>query len=244
MYFFRTETDRCHSIAHRLCSGQVFLATVLDSRQNFRSDLWGEIKTFTNDIRKALKESRIPQLIDKASMKDNGGNSKTALKARNTVATLTENLKDLNKVNSFQYEDATFSNYKEGKLSHDDAIEIAGYLLKSKPIFRKAFGFRYPFIFVDEAQDTFPIIVDAINSVTEVDGFPVVGYFGDPWQQIYDKRAGDFQPPEGGEVITKTENFRCSVSVTSFLNAFRKDVSQYPAGNNKKTQGSVKITLI
>lgn len=206
--------------------------------------LWGEINTFTKDIRKALRESRIPQLISKAAEKDNGGQSKEARKAREKVAKLTEELGKLDEVASFRYDDAAYSQYSEGRLNHDDVIEIAGYLLKDKAVFRKAFGFRYPFIFVDEAQDTFPIIVEAFNAVMEGEGLPVIGYFGDPWQQIYEQRAGDFQPPKGGEVITKTENFRCSESVIAFLNVFRKDVQQYPAGDNKGRQGSVQITLV
>lgn len=208
------------------------------------SFLWGEIKTFTSDIRSALRESHIPQLIHKAAGKDNGGQSNEARKAREKVANLNEELGRLDAVPSFKYDDATYSHYSEGRLSHDDIIEIAGYLLKNREFFRKAFRFRFPFIFVDEAQDTFPIIVEAFNSMATGEGLPVIGYFGDPWQQIYEQRAGDFRPPEGGEFIAKTENFRCSKSVISFLNSFRKDVEQYPAGENKYRQGSVKITLI
>ena len=225
-------------ISTRLGFDDLFVVSTL------HSFLWGEIKTFTKDIRNALRESRIPQLIAKAAEKDNGGNSKTSLKARERVAKLSEELEKLDEVVAFLYDDAVYGNYLEGRLGHDDVIEIAGYLLKEKAVFRKAFGFRYPFIFVDEAQDTFPVVVEAFNAVTEDDGLPVVGYFGDPWQQIYEQRAGDFKPPANGETIGKTENFRCSESVISFLNAFRKDVKQYPAGDNKGRQGSVRITLI
>jgi DNA helicase-2/ATP-dependent DNA helicase PcrA len=234
-----TYTNRAvQVISTRLGCDDLFVVSTL------HSFLWGEIKNFTRDIRKALRESRIPQLIAKAAEKDNGGQSKTARKAREKVANLTEELEKLDAVATFRYDDAAYSQYSEGRLSHDDVIEIAGDLLKDKAVFRKAFGFRYPFIFVDEAQDTFPVVVEAFNAVGEGEGFPVIGYFGDPWQQIYEQRAGDFQPPEGGEVITKTENFRCSERVIAFLNAFRKDVEQYPAGGNKKRHGSVQITLV
>lgn len=225
-------------ISNRLGNDDLFVVSTL------HSFLWGEIKTFTKDIKAALCESLIPQLIEKAREKDNGRQSKTARNAREKVAKLTDEMERVHEVQSFCYDDASYSKYSEGKLSHDDVIEIAGFLLNNKSIFRKAFGFRYPFIFVDEAQDTFPIIVEAFNSVAENEGFPVVGYFGDPWQQIYEKRAGDFQPPAGGETIDKTENFRCSESVIGFLNAFRKDVQQYPAGKNIGLIGSVKITLV
>ena len=225
-------------ISTRLGFDDLFIVSTL------HSFLWGEIKTFTKNIRNALCESRIPQLITKAADKDNGGQSKAARKARKKVTKLTEELEKLDEVASFQYNDAVYSDYSEGRLSHDDVIEIAGYLLKEKAIFRKAFGFRYPFVFVDEAQDTFPVIVEAFNAVAAGVGLPIVGYFGDPWQQIYEQRASDFQPPAEGETIEKTENFRCSESVIAFLNTFRKDVEQYPAGDNKGRQGSVQITLV
>ena len=225
-------------ISTRLGFDDLFIVSTL------HSFLWGEIKTFTKNIRNALCESRIPQLITKAADKDNGGQSKAARKARKKVTKLTEELEKLDEVASFQYNDAVYSDYSEGRLSHDDVIEIAGYLLREKAIFRKAFGFRYPFVFVDEAQDTFPVIVEAFNAVAAGVGLPIVGYFGDPWQQIYEQRASDFQPPAEGETIEKTENFRCSESVIAFLNTFRKDVEQYPAGDNKGRQGSVQITLV
>lgn len=103
---------------------------------------------------------------------------------------------------------------------------------------------RFPYIFVDEAQDTFEGIVAGLNLVCKGTGLPLIGYFGDPWQQIYDRSAGNFEPPEGGEVITKTENFRCSKSVIRLLNAYRGDVEQYAAGENKGCEGSVEFLLV
>lgn len=225
-------------ISTRLGHDDLFVVSTL------HSFLWGEIKTFTKDIRQALRDYRIPKLIAKAQEKDKGGQSKAARKAREKVAKLSEELGTLDDALSFRYDDAVYSNYAEGKISHDDVIDIAGYLLQDKATFRKAFGFRYPFIFVDEAQDTFPIIVEAFNVVAGSDGLPIVGYFGDPWQQIYEQRASDFQPPDGGETIEKTENFRSSERVIEFLNTFRKDVEQYPAGRNRGREGSVQITLV
>lgn len=225
-------------ISSRLGDSDLFIVSTL------HSFLWGEIKNFTDDIRTALIESRIPDLIEKERAKDNGGQSQTAVNARKKIEVLTSLIEVLPEINSFNYDDAAFSDYSKGKLSHDDIIEVAGYLLLTNSIFQKAFGYRYPYCFVDEAQDTFPIIIKSFQKVAEGEGLPIVGFFGDPWQQIYDKRAGDFGPPQGGEKIDKTENFRCSTSVISFLNSFRGDLEQYAAGDNKDKEGSVKITLI
>ncbi len=206
--------------------------------------LWAQISRFHDDIRYALRESRIPALIEKAKGDDNGGKSKKALKARAKVERLTAELATLDEVKAFTYADTQFSDYPKGEIGHDDVIELATYLFAENATFRRITGLRFPYIFVDEAQDTFVGIVAGLNLVCSEPGLPIVGYFGDPWQQIYDRTAGDFSPPEGGEIIAKTENFRCSVSVIRLLNAFRSDVEQYPAGKNKECEGSVEFCLI
>lgn len=208
------------------------------------SFLWNEICRFQHDIREALEHHRLPILIAKASEKDNGKETKTARKAREKVAKLKDELAGLSDVAHFSYDDAAFSDYLNGKLSHDDIIEIAGYLFQERQNFRRLIGARYPFIFVDEAQDTFVPIVEGLNLTCAAPGLPLVGYFGDPWQQIYDGRAGEFAPPEGGLPITKVENFRCSPEVIGFLNSFRDDVKQVPAGTNADVNGSVEIRLV
>lgn len=208
------------------------------------SFLWREVGRFQRDIRDALRDRRLPMLIAKAREKDTGRQTKEARRAREQVAKLEAELGGLADVNSFTYEDGAFSDYSSGQLSHDDIIEIAAYLLAERPNFRRLLGFRYPYIFVDEAQDTFASIVDGLNATCGGEGLPVVGYFGDPWQQIYEDRAGNFAPPQNGEQITKVENFRCAPPIIDFLNAFRRDVQQIPAGKNRELEGSVEIRLV
>lgn len=208
------------------------------------SFLWGQINRFHEDIQEALRESRIPTLIEKAKEDDNGGKSKKALKARAKIERLTEEHAVIATVNFFEYADTNFSDYGKGQIGHDDVIDIATYLFAKNATFRRITGLRFPYIFVDEAQDTFEGIVAGLNLVGAGVGLPMIGYFGDPWQQIYDRSAGNFAPPEGGEVITKTENFRCSNSVIRLLNAYREDVEQYAAGENKTCEGSVEFLLV
>lgn len=208
------------------------------------SFLWNEINRFHRDIREVLQNIRLPALIAKASEDDNGGETKKARKARDRVSKLNQELEGISDVVDFSYDDVAFSDYLNGKLSHDDIIEVTGHLFRERRNFRRLIGVRYPFIFVDEAQDTFVPIVEGLNLTCNAPGLPLVGYFGDPWQQIYEGRAGDFAPPEGGLSITKVENFRCSPQVIAFLNAFRTDVEQVAAGSNADTQGSVEIRLV
>ncbi len=217
--------------------------TCISSRR-FTRFLWGQVGHFHHDIREALQVGRLPALIAKQKEKDNGGNSKAAKEARANAERLTEELAALAAVEAFEYGDSRFSNYAKGQIGHDDVIEIAAYLFANNPTFRRITGLRFPYIFVDEAQDTFDGIVAGLNLVCAGPSLPLVGYFGDPWQQIYDASAGSFEPPAGGAIITKTENFRCSESVIRLLNAFRRDVEQYAAGENKGREGSVAFRLV
>jgi DNA helicase-2/ATP-dependent DNA helicase PcrA len=227
---------------------------VIFSRLNFddifygstlHSFLWTVVKRFSTDIRKSLIDHHIPAQIAKKQEDDNGGSSKKAVTAREKIASLKEDIISLQGVKTFSYsESSTFSNYSEGQLSHDDIISIAGHLITNNLILQKIMAQKYPYIFVDEAQDTFPEIVTALNTLCSGSRLPIVGYFGDPVQQIYDKRAGDFTGPEGFKRIKKEENFRCSTSVINLLNAFRKDIQQVPAGDASQIEGSVEIRLV
>ena len=208
------------------------------------SFVWAEISRFSNDIREALSTSIIPAALAKARERDTGRDTKDARKAREKVLRLEGQLAGLDAVPDFKYDDSAYSDYLKGRIGHDDVIEIAGYLMANKSTLRKLIGFRFPYIFVDEAQDTFGSIISGLNLICGDEGLPVVGYFGDDWQQIYEDRAGSVTVPVGGRVITKTENFRCSQTVVGFLNAFRTDLVQTASGINRDVVGSVEMTLI
>jgi DNA helicase-2/ATP-dependent DNA helicase PcrA len=127
-------------------------------------------------------------------------------------------------------------------LDHDDIIDISSDLITNNRSLQKIIGQRFPYIFIDEAQDTFPQVIDAFNRISENVGLPITGYFGDPIQQIYEKRAGNFQGPQGSLTIKKKINYRCSVEVIKLLNAMRPQLTQDPGPDND--QGSVELILV
>lgn len=220
-----TYTNRAvEVISSRLDWDDLFQVSTL---HNF---LWSQVKGFKPNICQALRDHVIPEHIEKKQKDDNGGNSKKAVAAREKIIALQADLESLDVVDAFKYNDTNFSDYPQGQLNHDDIVSVAAYLISTNKIIRQIIGLKFPYIFVDEAQDTFTHVVEALNILCENEGLPIVGYFGDPMQQIYDKRAGDFTGPAGSINITKAENFRCSCKVIDLLNAFRIDVKQFPAG--------------
>ena len=225
-------------ISERLGFDDLYVVSTL------HSFLWAQFRHFHSDVRQALEASRLPNLIAKERAKANGSNSKAARDARAKAERHEFDLAALADIERFEYGDAVFGNYANGILGHDDILDVASYLLKNNVTFLRILGLRFPYIFVDEAQDTAETIVHGLNLACEGKGLPIVGYFGDPWQQIYYETTENFSPPETGKTITKVENFRCSKSVIRLLNSFRTDVKQVPAGKNQHVEGSVTFRLV
>lgn len=235
-----TYTNRAAEvISDRLRQNPLFVVSTL------HSFLWGEVRYFQKSIRESLRRRVLPNHIAKQKEKDNGGQSKKAMEARAKAADLEHALSELDSVQVFRYGDDTpFSNYLRGEIGHDDLIVLAADMIRENRPLRRILGQKYPYIFVDEAQDTFKDIVDGFNILCSDKGLPIVGYFGDPMQQIYDKGMGNFSGPQESKVITMEENFRSAPEVIALLNAFRGDVRQFAAGKNKTIKGSIGIALV
>lgn len=225
-------------IEERLGFDELYLVSTI------HSFLWSSISRFTKDIRIALCDNLIPARIAKAREKDNGGNSQSAQRARARVAELTEELELLDQVTTFKYDESQFSSFSKGQIGHDDVIDLAAYLISERPILQRGLGFQFPYIFVDEAQDTFDSVIGAFNTICSGEGLPVVAYFGDPMQQIYDNGAGVFDGPEGFQLIEKEENFRSATSIVALTNKLRNDIQQVPSGESALNVGSVLLILI
>ena len=234
-----TYTNRAVAVIQgRLGLDEFFLVSTLNGF------LWGEIKQFQREIRATVISHLIPARITKKQTDDNGGASKKARNARKRVHELNVDLNYLRQTGvDFTYEETGGgSRFSKGRLDHDDVVDLFAMMIGQYPVLRMIIGQKYPYIFVDEAQDTFPAVMNALNQITQANGLPLIGYFGDPMQQIYDDRAGKFNGPSGSAIITKPENYRCSTEVIRLLNLFRSDLQQTPGVNNQT--GSVEVRLV
>lgn len=234
-----TYTKRaCAVISERLGFDTLFEVSTI------HSFLWQTISRYPKEIRTSLKEELIPAQLEKQHERDNGGGSQRARRARERIVELENVLEHLDEVTKFEYNDAQFSDYLEGKIGHDDVITLSAHLILNHAILRRLIGHQFPYIFVDEAQDTFEPVIAAFNAICEPDGLPLVGYFGDPMQQIYDNGVGTFTGPSGFVQINKQQNFRSATSIISLANALRTDIEQVPGPMNSTTSGSIKLVLV
>ncbi len=197
--------------------------------------LWKCIKRFQSE----LKVKFLELLEEKLAKEQETLNTLTlrAVKEREkSESNITRYKEAINSLNSktikINYDN--FSNYKEGKFSHDALIVIAEKIFSSYPKIRKIITDTYPIIFVDEYQDTQKeTVAILLNYLKEKQDF-TLGFFGDKRQQIYDTGIGEIPAEHKLKLIQKTENYRSSKDVIELLNKIRSDIQQYQPPTNTR----------
>jgi len=134
----------------------------------------------------------------------------------------------------------TGTNLRKGRLYHEDLLGVARIMFADNPKLARLCASRYPYLLVDEYQDTTRQVVDIIfdSLLSRVkDGF-TVGFFGDKMQNIFNGSGnpgiGELPPEYVGQLVTivKPDNRRCSLAVIEVLNKIRDDIQQIPAHDN------------
>lgn len=189
------------------------------------SFMWMIVRSFQQDIRTWVA-ARIDEKLEELRVKAANFGPRVQQRSRD------KNLRDIERyeaerariaeVKTFTY--GTGSDYPRGLLGHDDIIRISTQLLAERKLFRSLVAQQFPFLFVDESQDTAESVVLALKSVAaQMTGHFCLGFFGDPMQRIYVTGIGTIPVEDDWATITKPENFRCSTSVLAVANAIRRD---------------------
>lgn len=110
-------------------------------------------------------------------------------------------------------------------LHHDDVPRFLAEML-AKPKFQKIFRSLHPIVFIDEYQDTDPLVMAALSEhFFAPNSGPITGLFGDHWQTIYRKDFDLAQFPNV-EGIDKGSNFRSVQVIVDVLNLLRPELTQ------------------
>ena len=189
------------------------------------SFMWLLAKPFQNDIR-VWVAGRIAEKIEVLGEKQATYGSRVQQRTKDKDTRDLERLRRqsgrISAVKGFRY--GTGSNYAKGILGHDDILKLVPYLIATRPLFRALLARQFPFVFVDESQDTTTEVVEALKTVEREPGVPFcLGFFGDPMQRIYATGTGLVEAEPTWADIPKPENFRCSTKVLNLANAIRRD---------------------
>lgn len=169
------------------------------------SFLWSLAKPFQKDIG-AWVSCRIDEAIAELLAKQGAYTSRTQ------SATKEKDTADLKKRRHQQAAVKTVTrwtygvagNYSLGVLGHADVLKMVPEMIRERDLLARLVARQFPFIFVDESQDTFPAVVECLKRVWVLaEGKMCLGFFGDPMQQIYQQGVGPVSREPGWRNIDK-----------------------------------------
>lgn len=116
--------------------------------------------------------------------------------------------------------------WAHGALDHEDVLYFAYRLLNQFPVLRSFLSSRFPYLFIDEFQDTLPVQAAFVRWLAEER--TIVGVIGDPEQAIYgflDASANHFHEFRltGHRTYQIHGNRRSTGAIVTFLNRVRCD---------------------
>lgn len=115
------------------------------------------------------------------------------------------------------------------RISHDTLLEYTQKVVLMNDLLKQIICDQYPFVLVDEYQDTNPLVIETLSSVDvyakKIAHTFLVGYYGDVKQNIYDNGVGiHFRNIHKDlERIEKVFNRRSSPEIISVANKIRND---------------------
>lgn len=145
------------------------------------------------------------------------------------------------KMYKFKIKKETYLIYKKicwskGILHHDDVLYFSWLLLEKYPSLLEVIRAKFPYIFIDEFQDTNPIQTEILKKLSEKES--IIGVIGDKAQSIYKFQGADVSQfvnfKLNGMKEYKIEgNHRSTVEIINILNIVRNDtgLTQYSPKN-------------
>ncbi len=181
--------------------------------------LWEHIKRHQNELKRVLRE-----LI----RNDDPAFNRFTLPNGDTVNN--DLFNDLEE--GIQYRE--YVRMADGIISHDEVLVISSRMFECYPKLCRIVGDLHTHIFVDEYQDTSPLVVKILlDSIKAVATNCVVGFFGDAMQAIYPGTVGNlYNRVEADELteVKKEQNRRNPRLVIELANQLRNDgLVQHPS---------------
>ena len=229
----------CDEITRRIGFDPLFAVSTI------HSFCWSMIAGFHDDIRAWLKV-KIPVDITDLEDKQSRGraNSKAYLDRERSIVAKTARLVSLDQIKVFTY-DPNGDNFGRDSLSHTEVIQIASSFLSNKPLMQSILINRFPFLLIDESQDTNRYVIDAVLAVQRTCGDRfALGLFGDTMQRIYTDGKADLGQdlPGTWKKPVKKMNHRSAHRIIGLGNSIRRPVDQQTQqGRKDRPEGHVRL---
>ena len=200
-----------HEIERRVDHSNLNVSTIHDF-------LWDNIKNFQRELKATL--------IEMLNTDDSG------ISLNGYEGEVPSDFFDKDRESDFAIQYKEYIKLQDGIISHDEVLKLSERMFAK---YSKLISFvksRYPFVFIDEYQDTNPLIVKILlEYFPKVTKKCVVGFFGDSMQAIYDDGVGNIDSylitddnPNGCVYeVQKKQNRRCPQTIITLANSLRLD---------------------
>lgn len=186
------------------------------------SFVWDSIKTYQKDIKARYLQRLQANIYELQAKIDATKNKETKTYKANQekINHLIERKEAKEKIDKFIY-NPNGDNLKANSLNHSDVIEIGTQMLQENLLLQQIITQQYPFMLIDESQDTRSGLVDAFFTIQK--NFPndfTLGLIGDIKQRIYMDGKADIKNliPADWEKPEKVMNYRCSKRIIQLAN--------------------------
>ena len=208
----------CDEIKRRTEYDPLFVVSTI------HSFAWSQIQGFNADIRAWLKDSlqrKVANLQAEEMKGRRGTKASTAREAQ--IDSKQRRLERLADIKAFKY-NPNGDNRERESLDHSEVIQIFSTFLLTKSLMRRIFVQKFPFLLIDESQDTSQALIDALFVVqnAHADSF-CLGLIGDTMQRIYPdgKAQIESEIPHSWATPEKKLNHRCSHRIVRLINQIR-----------------------
>ncbi|WP_296583777.1 UvrD-helicase domain-containing protein [Xanthobacter sp.] len=192
--------------------------------RTIHSFAWSQIQGFNTDIRAWLKDNLQREITDLQAEETRGRAGTKASAARQAqIESKQRRLDRLAEIKTFTY-NPNGDNRERSALNHSEVIKIFSTFLVTKPLMQRMFVEKFPFLLIDESQDTSRGLIDALFDVQKAhaDQF-CLGLIGDTMQRIYPdgKERIEGAIPNGWGTPEKKLNHRCPQRIVRLINQIR-----------------------
>ena len=214
----------CDEIIRRTGYDPLFLVRTI------HSFAWLQIQGFNADIRTWLKENLQREIAELTAEERKGRvGTKASVGRLAQIESKQRRLERLGEIKSFTY-NPTGDNRERNSLNHSEVIRIFATFLHMKPLMQRIFVEKFPFLLIDESQDTSRALIDALLVLqrTHADRF-CLALIGDTMQRIYpdgkERIEGDI--PQSWATPAKKLNHRCPRRIVQLINQIRGSADEH-----------------
>lgn len=198
--------------------------------RTIHSFAWSQIQGFNADIRAWLKDNLQHEIAGLQAEEEKGRPGTKASAARQAqIESKQRRLERLADIRIFTY-NPNGDNRERNALNHSEVIKIFSTFLLTKPLMQRMFVEKFPFLLIDESQDTSRVLIDALLVLQNAHANRFcLGLIGDTMQRIYPdgKERIESEIPQSWATPEKKLNHRCPHRIVRLINQIRGGVDNH-----------------